>query len=173
MAKIDWDPTENETSQGFEAIPKGRYLVRIEAEEMKTTKSGSGSYLEVELTIERGEYAKRKLWARINVHNASETAQRIGREQFNALCVSAGFKVGEVKDTAKLIGKRLVALVDIEKGDRGDMNRVVGFMAPTTAPAGAEEPAAAAADRPKRGPVPPNKPPAGKGAEDFDDDIPF
>jgi len=166
MAKVDWDANENETSSGFEPIPKGRYLARVESCESKDTKSGSGSYLEFALVVEKGEFTKRKLWARLNVHNSSETAQRIGREQFNALCVACGFKVGEVKDTTKLVGKRMIALVDIEKGDRGDMNRVVGFMAPTSAAGGA---------------APEPETPAGKGGEGktktpsrpIDDDIPF
>lgn len=129
MAKVDWNAGEYESSRGYEVLPKGRYLVMVNDTEMKPTKNKDGKYIEVEFVVLRPENAKnRKLWARLNVFNPSEQAQRIGREQFNALVEACGFPKGSVEDTAKLHDKILTVIVDIEKGQSGETNRVTGFI---------------------------------------------
>ncbi len=160
MAKVDWKASEYEARAGLEVVPKGRYLVNIDSVDMEDTKDKKGQYLEVEATILRPEqYKNRKLWARLNVHNKSETAQRIGREQYNALCEAAGIDYAKQKDTDALQNKTVVFLVSIEEGQKGEQNRVNGFMKPA-AGAGVEEKKPAAS----------KKPPA---ANIDDDDIPF
>lgn len=164
MANVDWNTEEYQQGRSFDVMPKGRYLTRIDKIEKKDTKSKDGYYFEVELSVEKGDQKGRKAWARLNVSNKSEVAQRIGREQFNSLCVAAGFKVGEVRDTKSLHAKRVVALIDVEKDNRGETrNAVTGFIAPS-----AEE----AATKSERGsgsaPAKPNP-----KTEIEDDDIPF
>lgn len=132
MPKVDWDQTEyDEGRQGFELLAKGRYAARVTGIERKDTKNKSGYYFEVEFTLTGGEANNRKQWANLNVSNPSEVAQRIGREQWNSLCVACGFDIGTVKDTKQLEGKRVVILVDIERRDGyDDRNKVTGFFAP-------------------------------------------
>lgn len=165
MAKVDWNTEEYESGRSFDAIPKGRYLARIDKIERKDTKDKSGYYYEVEQSVEKGDFKGRKLWARLNVSNKSDIAQKIGREQFNALCIAAGFKIGEVKDTDKLLNRKIVALVDIEKDQQGNPRNVVtGFIA-----MGAADAAAASSNKSERttAATSSSKP----GIED--DDIPF
>lgn len=167
MAKVDWDQTEYEEGrQGFEALPKGRYSARITDVEKRDTKRKDGYMFVPEFTLDGADFKNRKVWAQLNVSNPSEVAQRIGREQWNSLCTACGFAIGAVNDTAKLIGKRLIVLVDVEKDQQGSpRNRVTGFFphdgsaaAPGTMPLA--KPAAA-------------KPAAGAKADIAEDDIPF
>jgi hypothetical protein len=180
MAKVDWNTQDYEASKrgNFEALPKGRYLCQVEDTEMKPTKDKDGSYLEVTLSvILPKEFKGRKLWSRLNVNNKSEVAQRIGREQFNALAMAA-LGTLSVPDTAKLHLKKVVAHISIERGgdDRDDSNRVNGFepYQPQTAPSGTK-PAGPSETKPAAPPAaaPAAPKPAGKPDDDFEDDIPF
>ena len=174
MAKVDWDSTEYTEGRAgdFEPLAKGRYLARIESIERKDTKRKDGYYFEIEAGVAAGEHKGRKLWARLNVSNPSEIAQRIGREQWNALCVACGYDVGSVKDTKELLGKRCVLLVDIERGQDDVLrNKVTGFLV-----ADAKD-IAAAKNAPAKPPAKnaPTKPTKQKGGDvdSDDDDIPF
>jgi hypothetical protein len=162
-----------ESTGTFEVLPKGKYPCIINTSSEKATKAGTGSYFEFEFEVVKGDFAKRKLWARLNVNNPSEVAQNIGRAQFKALCKAAGKP--EAKTTEALHGKYVVCAVSIERGDRGDMNRVDGFIFPVEFKAqGGEAPskadaAAEAAAKGKGGAKGKTAPKEG----DFDDDIPF
>jgi len=172
MSKIDWDSTEYETGRSTttEALPRGRYLCFIDSEEMKDTKKKDGKFLEVMFEVQRPkEFLRRKLWARLNVHNPSETAQRIGREQFNLLAESVGFSKGTLKDTSKLLQKRVVVFVGVERGnDNEPRNIVTGFAAVEDGAGGSSE-----REQPKREPAPARTGAAKAGSLDDDDDIPF
>lgn len=170
MAKVEWDQSEDAASTGFEVLPKGRYLTRIEGSEKTDTKNKDGYYFAFEFVITRGDFKNRKLWCNLNVSNPSEAAQRIGREQFKALCVAAK-KPDGVKKTEELHGKYVVCFVDIEPASGGyrEKNRINGFALPQAEGTGSSE------DEPgKAAPAgKPGKPPPGKKDDDFDDDIPF
>ena len=62
-------PTKSNPPREFEPIPAGKYLAMITESEMKPTKSGSGSYLQLTFQILEGEYKGRFLWARLNLNN--------------------------------------------------------------------------------------------------------
>ena len=65
----------------FEPIPAGKYLAVITGSEMKATKSGNGSFLELVFEVAEGEFKGRKLWARLNLRKAEISY----REAQNAL----------------------------------------------------------------------------------------
>ena len=171
MPTVDWDQDAQGASSGtFEPIPAGRYLCLIKQTDQKDTRNKTGKYVEVEFEVMKGNFQRRKLWARLNVHNQSAEAQRIGREQFNALKLAAGKE--RVEATEELHGKLVVCIVAIEDGNRGPQNQVTGFLQATaqdsknvssSAPPARTRPAATSAGSAK---------PAGK-LEDIDDDIPF
>lgn len=170
MAKVDWDQEEQGTSQGFEVLPKGRYLAIIDESERKQTKAKTGEYLEFTFIVKSPkEYAGRKLWARLNIVNPSAEAQRIGREQFNSLADCCGL-LHKVKKTEELDGKAVVLIVAVKDGEKGDMNEVVGFQKYE----GAQPSAAPKGGAAKKNTPPPAaaRKPAG-GFDDMDDDIPF
>ena len=80
MANLNgFDANEVEPTTTFEPLPAGKYLAAITESEMKPTKSGSGSYLQLTFTILEGEYKNRVLWARLNLNNPNATAVKIAR----------------------------------------------------------------------------------------------
>lgn len=130
MPDVNWNTNEySEGRQGFDVLPKGKYNARIDSIEKTDTKAGDGYYYAVTTVIEDGEYKGRKLWVNLNVFNKSDMAQKIGREQFNALCTACGFSVGEVRKTEQLHNKRVQLLVDVEKREGFDpRNKISGFL---------------------------------------------
>ncbi len=169
MAKVTWNQDEYDESapRNFEPLPKGLYPCVIAKSDEKQTKAGTGSYFEFEFEVVKGEHKGRKLWARLNINNPSEMAQKIGREQFKALCASAG-KPG-AKTTEALHGKFVACYVSIEQGTNGPLNRVDGFATPEAYREGSAPETA-----PKTKPAaPPAGPAKNEPKEEIDDDIPF
>lgn len=91
MANLNgaYDPNA-EASQDFAPIPSGKYLAQIVESDMMPTKNNDGEYLELTYAVMDGEFKGRKVWARLNLRNKSEIAQRIGNEQFAAVRAACG-----------------------------------------------------------------------------------
>ena len=124
----------------FEAIPAGKYLAAVTASEMKPTKSGNGSFLELTFQVLEGEHKGRLLWARLNLDNPNATAVKIARGELSALCRAVG--VLEPKDSVELHNLPLVITVKQKPDAGGEVrNEVKGFSrreatsAPKPAPA--------------------------------------
>ena len=69
MAQLNFDaslvpPAQQQVdpSVPFEAVPSDKYTAEITHSELKPTKAGDGSYLEIEYTIIEGEYKGRKVF---------------------------------------------------------------------------------------------------------------
>lgn len=122
------DLTEDQ-EQSFETIPAGNYMIRCTGAEVKDTKKGDGSYLQLELTLIEGEYEGRKVWGRFNLSNPNEEAAKIGRGQLKAFLVKSGWKdPNKVPDVNQLCGLECVAGVTIRKDSQyGDQNDVRYF----------------------------------------------
>lgn len=176
MAKVDWKQDDYDKSSGLEVMPKGRYLCVISDSEDVKTKDRTGRYFQFEfIVVAPKDYKNRKLWARFNVHNASETAQRIGREQFNALADACDM-MGKVTDTKNLHDKNVVCIVGVKPADGQykETNEILGFQKyegpqASAQPAGGNG-AAKRQDPPKAQPPAPKKP---VKIDDMEDDIPF
>jgi len=64
MANLSgFDANNVEPSGDFEPIPAGKYLAIITDSEMKPTKNGNGSYLELTFQVIEGPCKNRLLWA--------------------------------------------------------------------------------------------------------------
>ena len=75
----------------FDPLPAGKFEVVIVASELKPTKAGTGSYLELKFqVVQEGEHKGRLLWDRLNLHNPNETAVSIARGQLSSLCRAVG-----------------------------------------------------------------------------------
>ena len=75
MANLNgFNANEVEPAGSFEPIPAGKYPAAITESEMKPTKNGSGSYLQLTFTVTDGPYKNRVLWARLNLNNPNATA---------------------------------------------------------------------------------------------------
>ena len=104
----------------FEPIPAGKYLAMITDSEMKPTKSGSGSYLQLTFQILEGEYKGRFVWARLNLDNPNATAVQIAQAELSAICRAVG--VMTPSDSVQLHNLPLVISVKCKK--RGDTDEV-------------------------------------------------
>jgi len=149
MASLNgFNANEVEPTTSFDPIPAGKYLAAITESEMKATKSGNGSYLQLTFTIIEGEYKNRVLWARLNLNNPNATAVKIARGELSAICRAVG--VMQPKDSVELHNLPLVIAVKLKKReDTGELtNEIKGY-----------EAKAAAAGQPQQAPATDNTPP--------------
>ena len=128
MADLNgFDARTVEPTADFEPIPAGKYLAAITASQMKSTKNGNGSYLELEFAVLEGNCKGRKLWARLNLNNSNTTTVKIARSELSAICRSIGILTP--KDSCELHNIPLVIVVKCKKReDTGDVvNEIKGF----------------------------------------------
>ena len=147
MANLNgFNATEVEPTTSFEPLPAGKYLAAITESEMKPTKSGSGSYLQLTFMILEGEYKNRILWARLNLNNPNATAVKIARSELSAICHAVG--VMQPRDSVDLHNLPLVITVKLKKrDDTGELtNEVKGYARKDAAGANGQQPQAPVAD---------------------------
>ena len=128
-----------EPAASFEAVPAGKYLAAVTESEMKPTKNGDGSYLQLMFTILEGEHQGRVLWARLNINNPNATAVKLAYAELSALCRAVGVMIP--RDSSEFHNIPLTITVKVKKReDNGELtNEVKGYEAKTTtaaAPAG-------------------------------------
>jgi hypothetical protein len=124
-----FDANTVEPSSDFEPIPAGKYLAVIIESEMKPTKAGTGSYLQLTFEILDGPYKGRKVWARLNLANSNETTVKIAQAELSAICRAVG--VLAPNDSVELHDLPLVIHVKCKKRpDTGEVtNEVKGYSA--------------------------------------------
>jgi hypothetical protein len=116
----------------FEPIPAGKYLAVITASEMKPTKSGNGSFLELTLQVVEGQFKGRLLWERLNLDNPNPLTVKIARSELAAICRAVG--VMEPRDSCELHNLPLVVSVKQKTDADGEMrNEVKGYAKRETA----------------------------------------
>ena len=122
-----FDARTVEPTTDFEPIPADKYLAAIAESEMKATKAGNGSYLEIVFQVIEGQYKGRKLWARLNLENPSATTVQIARSELSAICRATG--VMTPKDSVELHNLPLLITVKCKKReDTGDVvNEIKGY----------------------------------------------
>ena len=128
MADLNgFNANEVEPSASFEALPAGKYLAAITDSEMKPTKNGSGSYLQLTYTILEGDCKGRVVWARLNLVNPNQTAVKIAQSELSAVCRAAG--VMTPKDSCELHNIPVLITVKVKKrDDNGELtNEIKGF----------------------------------------------
>lgn len=126
MAMIQFDATTVEPDAGFAPIPAGTYLAQIIESEIKSTKNGSGQYLQFSWKVLDGQYKGRLIFDRINIRNANQVAEQIGQKQLSAICHATG--VLRLQDSAQLHNRPVKLRVVVRKDDQhGDSNEVKGY----------------------------------------------
>lgn len=143
LAGFNADNVEPNTPR--EAIPAGKYEAVIVDSEMKTTKAGTGQYLEMIFEVISGEYVSRRVYARLNLHNPNQTAVNIAQAELSAICRAVNVRTPS--DSSDLHNIPLMITVKCKKrNDSDDMtNEISGYEAKagsvkaavTTPPAGA------------------------------------
>jgi len=141
MSTLNFNANEVEPSVGFEAIPAGKYTALISDSDLKTTKSGTGKYLQLEFEIQGGEYHGRKLWSRLNIENPNANAVRMARADLSAICRAVN--VLTPRDSVELHNLPMVITVRCRKNDDGEITNEIKGYEPRPGVASAPAPAAA------------------------------
>ena len=81
-----FDANKVDPQEEFKAIPAGEYVAAIVKSEMKPTKKGNGSFLELTFQILDGPHKNRKIWERLNLDNPNADAVKIAKSQLSAIC---------------------------------------------------------------------------------------
>lgn len=115
------------------ALPAGQYTVVVERADMTNTKDGSGKYVKLMLRV--CDMEKRNnavIFENINVVNASEAAQDIGRKRIKSMLELIGMSEDQQKAAGPLdlIGKKFSVFVKVESnGQYGEENKIVSYSA--------------------------------------------
>lgn len=118
MADLDggFDATKHD-DPGFDPLPEGNYTLIIEASEMKTTKAGTGTGINMKFQVVEGEHKGRTFFKWLNYTNPNETAQKIGRAELAMLCRAVN--IPQPKDTMELHNIPFAAHVTVKPGRDG------------------------------------------------------
>ena len=124
MASLNFDANEVEPSSPLDPIPDGNYLAVVTASEVKPTKSGTGSYLQLTFEVIEGDYKSRLLWTRLNLENPNATAVQIARQELSAICRAVG--VMKPQESQEL--HDLPLIVDVRSKKRSDSNELTNVV---------------------------------------------
>ena len=147
MAHLNgFNANDVEPTTAPDPLPAGKYVAAITASEMKPTKAGDASYLQLEFTVVEGECQNRKVWDRLCINHPNNLTQRIAQGNLSAICRAVG--VMQPKDSVELHNIPLVITVKCKKrDDTGEItNEIRGYEAkaaasqPQQAPAGDSTP---------------------------------
>lgn len=126
MANLNFNANAVEPTTEFEAIPAGKYVAVITASEIKPTKAGNGSYLELTFQVLDEAFKGRLLWARLNLDNPNALAVKIARSELSSICRSIG--VMEPKDSNELHNLPLLVTVKQKADQNGEVrNEIKGY----------------------------------------------
>lgn len=136
MASINFNAAEVEPSQEFQILPEGKYEAVISDSDVKSTRNGSGRYVQLEFEVVSGEHRGRRIWGRYNIENPSADAVRIGHADFSAVCHAVGVLIPS--DTCELHGLPLVLTVKCRRQkDSDELENVIRGYAAKNAPVAA------------------------------------
>ncbi len=110
----------------YKPIPAGKYSAVIIKSEMKPTRSGKGSFLELTFQVLEGQHKGRQLWSRLNLNNPTVRAEEIAQQELSSVCRAVG--VLQPKDSSELHGIPLVISVRETAGQNGEpQNEIRGY----------------------------------------------
>lgn len=122
MANLNnFDANKVEPNAGFDPVPANKYIAAITGSQMRPTKAGSGSYLELEFTILEGEFKGRKVWDRLCLNHPNAQAVKIARGNLSAICRAVG--VMQPRDSVDL--HHVPLCINVRCRKRTDTDEVV------------------------------------------------
>lgn len=133
----------------YQALPSGEYLMAVTESEMKETKGGTGQYLQMSLTVLNAavqEHLGRKVFVRLNLINANQTAVDIAQRELSAICHAVG--VLKLQDSQQLHDLPMTCKVAHlpAKGEYAESNKISAYK--PASEYGKGKPGAPAAPRP-------------------------
>lgn len=90
MPQINFDATNVPPQVGNEPIPEGWYNLAVDASELKPTKSGDGTYYQLQVKVLDGQNAGRIIFDLVNWQNPNPVTVEIGRKRMSAYCHALG-----------------------------------------------------------------------------------
>jgi hypothetical protein len=161
----------------FQPLPAGIYKAQIVTDDIKSTKNGSGKYLEIQWEVIEGDQSGRKVFDRLHMWNQNSTAVSIAGqtlrkiwEAVNASKVAQGKQpIHAFDNTEHLYFTPVLIDVRIKKGtgEYADSNEIKGYK-PVASGAPAAPPAPPRPAQPSPVPSgPPQAPAASNGANPF------
>jgi hypothetical protein len=156
MAYIgNFDATHIAPATEMTALPNGEYLMAITESDMKSTRDNTGQYLQLTFTVLQSavpDHVNRKVFVRLNLINASQSAVDIAQRELSAICHSVG--VMKFQDSQQIHNLPMTCSVKYvpPKGEYAESNKISGYK--PAAAFGKGKPALAAVPTPPR-PVPP------------------
>ena len=106
MAILNFDSTNVPVATALDPVPTDWYPCIMTESDIKPTSNNTGAYLECVYEIIDGQYKGRKLWDRLNLQNANQTAVEIAYKTLSAICHATG--VIQVADSSQLHNRPLM-----------------------------------------------------------------
>lgn len=158
---MDFDSSQVDPGSDFSPLPAGDYPAQIIDSVIKTTKSGTGQFLELVWEVTSGEFERRRLWQRVTLYNDSQQAQEIGQKQLSGVARACGI-MGVIRDSEQMHFIECVIRVAVKNDNNGNpQNEVKSVRGAGDQPAPAmRQPAARAAKPPAAAAAAAPKPPA-------------
>lgn len=128
MVALNFNRESVAPNVALEPVPSGQYTVAITNSVEKPTKNGLGAYLELEMTIQGGEFNGRKIFDRLNIRNPNEQTMEIAYRTLSSILYVTG--VPAMQDTQQLHGRPFIAVVvKVPRDDRPDLmtNNIRGY----------------------------------------------
>jgi hypothetical protein len=150
MENFYFDASQIEPQTAFDPIPDGWYSVSITGAEWKATQAGAQA-LSLTMEVDGNKHplhANRKLWASLNLNNASDKAREIAQRELSSICHSINkLQLANISDLlgAQLLAKVVAKPAQERDGKRYDArNEIKGYKAAGDAPKPAATTTAAA-----------------------------
>lgn len=120
-------------------LPKGEYVVTVDASEVKKSKAGA-NYLVYTYKVLGPTHENRLLWDNLNLWHPNDKPRDIARGTLRKIAHACG--VQSVDDSRQLLGKKMRITVDVRpgNGDYGPSNTVKKYAAVDGASQSAPQP---------------------------------
>ena len=142
MAIFDYDDSNINPAEIFEALPAGKYQACLtDCSDKTPCKNGSGYFLKMTFEILSGEFKGRKIFGRFNLWHSNTETQEIARRQIKALKVAVGLPAAVNPQDLYNLPLTLKIKIKPADGEYDASNEIAGFAAKET-PAYATTPAA-------------------------------
>lgn len=137
MAQLgrSFDHTAVDTTDNFEPLPAGEYIVEVVDSSVKQTRAGDGEYIALQLRVVDGQYENRRVFTNINTISPKADTQAIGEKLLAQLCTAVGLSHA-LEDTAELhsVPVRATLKIEPEKNGYPARNNVRAFKPVGSAP---------------------------------------
>jgi len=116
----------------YEVLPAGDYEVMIVDSTLEPTKSGSGSFLKLQMQVLSGPHKDATIFDRLNLVNDNPKAVEIAQRTLSAICHAIG--VMQVADSTQLHNRPMIVRLTVKpaEGQYGPSNECKGYK-PTSA----------------------------------------